>query len=291
MFRTTNGKALRPIRLQREYVRGRRDRLGVAPTLAFALAMATTMLPGCAELEPMADPEQVSDLQLTIDALKTSLRDAQRTIAELRGEAEARRKELAEAQVARAQLLGRVREAERRLTEARQVVELQREELKASRAERERFAATSRQLQNQMRLLQKQLQSRTAQEDAEAAPAKTAHRPTGRIAVVPSRPPVAREASGRRVVPVPPAHADPRAPEPSRDQPLPLENQVPQVIPVKAGDTIWSIARRYRVDVRELRALNNVTNNHIQPGQALWLPEPHPAADGAARSPHASRPE
>jgi nucleoid-associated protein YgaU len=279
------------MRMHKESGHERRDRLGVAPTLAFALALTTTMLPACAELEPMVDPEQVSDLQLTIDALKTSLRDTQRTIAELRGEAEARRTELAEAQVARARLQGRVREAERRLTEARQVVELQREELKASRAERERFAATSRQLQNQMRLLQKQLQSRTAQEDAEAAPAKTSHRPATRIPVVPSRPPVVREAAVRRAVPVMPLRADRHAPEPSRDQVLPLENQALQAIPVKAGDTIWSIARRYRVDVRELRALNNVTNNHIQPGQALWLPDPHPVPGEAERSPHASRPE
>jgi LysM repeat protein len=75
------------------------------------------------------------------------------------------------------------------------------------------------------------------------------------------------------------------------DQPVQGENQAPRVIPVKAGDTIWSIARRYGVDVRELRALNNVTNNHIQPGQALWLPERHPAVSDAARPSYAPRPQ
>lgn len=271
---------------------GRRFRLGAPSVFAFILTVATAALPGCAELEPMADPEQVTDLQLTIDALKTSMREAQRTIAELRSESETKRKELAEAQVARAQLQGRVREAERRLTEARQVVELQREELTASRAERERFAATSRQLQNQMRLLQKQLKNRTAQEEElEAAPAKTSHRPTGRIPAAPPRPPLAREASVRTSVPVSTPFVERRKSEPPRNQPVQAETKTPRVVPVKAGDTIWSIARKYRVDVRELRALNDITNNHIQPGQALWLPEPHREAGEMVRSAHGPRPE
>ncbi|MBH0186871.1 MAG: hypothetical protein HP477_16040, partial [Nitrospira sp.] len=67
----------------------------------------------CSPLEPLDEPE-FSDLQLTMDTLKTSLRDAQRTIAELRAEVESRRLELADLQIARAQLEGRVREAERR---------------------------------------------------------------------------------------------------------------------------------------------------------------------------------
>ena len=83
----------------------------------------------------MREPEVV-DLELTTDTLKASVRDAQRTVAELRTDLEARRRELAEAQVARAQLEGRVREAERRVIEARQVIELQREELAAARTER-----------------------------------------------------------------------------------------------------------------------------------------------------------
>ena len=71
----------------------------------------------------MREPEVV-DLELTTDTLKASVRDAQRTVAELRTDLEARRRELAEAQVARAQLEGRVREAERRVIEARLVIEL-----------------------------------------------------------------------------------------------------------------------------------------------------------------------
>src|SRR2546422_1950535 len=107
-----------------------------------AVGFASALFAGCGELEPMREPEVV-DLELTTDTLKASVRDAQRTVAELRTDLESRRRELAEAQVARAQLEGRVREAERRVIEARQVIELQREELAAARTERARMFRSS----------------------------------------------------------------------------------------------------------------------------------------------------
>ena len=115
------------------------------------LALAVT---GCGELEPIVEPEIV-DLQLTMDTLRTQVRETQRNLAEVRAELESRRQELADAQVARAQLEGRVREAERRVSEARHVIEVQREELLAARAERERVYRSSGQLPNQMRQFQK----------------------------------------------------------------------------------------------------------------------------------------
>src|ERR1700704_2367261 len=120
-----------------------------------AVGFASALFAGCGELEPMREPEVV-DLELTTDTLKASVRDAQRTVTELRTDLESRRRELAEAQVARAQLEGRVREAERRVIEARQVIELQREELAAARTERERVFRSSLQLQSQMKQLRKQ---------------------------------------------------------------------------------------------------------------------------------------
>ena len=138
-----------------------------------AIGFASALFVGCGELEPMREPEVV-DLELTTDTLKASVREAQRTVAELRADIEARRRELAEAQVARAQLEGRVREAERRVIEARQVIELQREELAAARTERERVSRSSLQLQGQMKQLQKQLSRRgesgSASDGQEATP-------------------------------------------------------------------------------------------------------------------------
>ncbi|MBH0180621.1 MAG: hypothetical protein HP490_02825 [Nitrospira sp.] len=110
----------------------------------------------CSPLEPLDEPE-FSDLQLTMDTVKTSLRDAQRIIAELRAEVDSRRLELADLQIARAQLEGRVREAERRLIEARHVIDLQREELAGSRSDRERAARTGAMLQSQLKQLHNQI--------------------------------------------------------------------------------------------------------------------------------------
>src|SRR4029077_5942099 len=105
-------------------------RLAVRVETLCAVGFAAVLFAGCGELEPMREPEVV-ELELTTDTLKSSVREAQRTVADLRADLEARRRELAEAQVARAQLEGRVREAERRVIEARHGEKLQGEKLVA----------------------------------------------------------------------------------------------------------------------------------------------------------------
>ena len=131
-----------------------RRRSVVRTMIVCALGIVALVASACGELEPIVEPEIV-DLQLTLDTLRTQVRDAQRNLAEMRAELESRRQELADAQVARAQLEGRVREAERRVSEARQVIEVQREELLAARAERERVFRSSSRLNGQMRQFEK----------------------------------------------------------------------------------------------------------------------------------------
>lgn len=229
------------------------------------------MLVACSPLEPMVEPE-VSDLQLTVDTLKTTIRDAQRTIAELRAELDARRQELADAQIARAQLEGRVREAERRLVEARQVIDLQREELAGSRSERERVARTGAALQSQLKQLQKQL-SKIAKPGHEGRPGVApANLPSsGRRTV----PPVKPDESGMvepsdRVVAAQAVHVPKESPV--RD--IQISAVAPSRVLVKPGDTLWSIAQRYHVPLNRLMILNQLSDTHIQVGQALWLSEP-----------------
>jgi len=252
-------------------------RVGVLCTVGFASALFA----GCGELEPMREPEVV-DLELTTDTLKASVRDAQRTVAELRTDLEARRRELAEAQVARAQLEGRVREAERRVIEARQVIELQREELAAARTERARVSRSSLQLLGQMKQLQKQL-SRTgksgpAHDEQEAVPLPS----TGAVR------------KGQKAMQVPAQRNQPseflETPQmvatPAVVMQVPA-NRVPssgveqQRTPtthvfVKPGDTLWSIAQKHRVNVEHLRMFNQLTDNLIVIGQTLWLPDDRP---------------
>ena len=47
-------------------------------------------------------------------------------------------------------------------------------------------------------------------------------------------------------------------------------------VSVKLGDTLWSIAQKYRVNVEHLRTFNQLTDNRIIIGQALWLPDDRP---------------
>ena len=261
-----------------------------------AVGFASALFAGCGELEPMREPEVV-DLELTTDTLKASVRYAQRTVAELRTDLETRRRELAEAQVARAQLEGRVREAERRVIEARQVIELQREELAAARTGRERVFRSSLQLQGQMKQLQKQLarigKSGSAHDGQAAAPlpSSDAMRKGQKSMPVPAQvnepsefpetPQMVATPAAVMQVPVPVNH------EPSSE--VEQQRSPTQHVSVKSGDTLWRIARKYRVNVEDLRTLNQITDNRIVIGQALWLPDDRPM-DGAGADMGASTP-
>lgn len=202
-----------------------------------ALGLLALTATACGELEPIVEPEIV-DLQLTLDTLRTQVRDAQRNLAEVRAELESRRQELADAQVARAQLEGRVREAERRVSEARHVIEVQREELLAARAERERVFRSSSHSHGQM----KQLHSSPS-----ATPAVNAF-------------PARRAATAAALRQTPP---------------------IEQII-VKPGDTLWSLARTYRIGLNRLRAINNLTDDRIEVGEILFLSEHRALTDPSA---------
>jgi len=259
-----------------------------------AVGFASALFAGCGELEPMREPEVV-DLELTTDTLKASVRDAQRTVAELRTDLEVRRRELAEAQVARAQLEGRVREAERRVVEARQVIELQRDELAAARTERERVSRSSLSLQGQMKRLQKQLSkagiSGSAHDGQEAAQlSSSGAMRKGQKAMQVS----ARRNQPSEFLETPQMAATPAAVrqvpanrEPSSE--VEQQRTPTKSVSVKPGDTLWRIAQRYRVDVEHLRAVNQLTDNNIVVGQALWLPDDRPmsgvGADMGASTP------
>ena len=246
-----------------------------------AVGLASALFAGCGELEPMLEPEVV-DLQLTTETLKASVRDAQRTTAELRTDLESRRRELAEAQIARAQLEGRVREVERRAIEARQVIELQREELAAARSERERVFRSSLQLQSQMKQLRKQLsktgKSGPAHDGRQAAPLSSsgAIRKGQKAMQVP-----AQRNQSSEFLETPQMVATPAAVmqvPANRELLSELEHQrtPPKSVSVKPGDTLWRIAQKYRVNVEHLRTLNQLTDNRIVIGQALWLPDDRP---------------
>jgi len=259
--------------------------LGARRTMALcALGFGMAIMMACSALEPLDEPE-VSDLQLTTDTLKTSLRDAQRTIAELRAEVESRRQELAEGQIARAQLEGRLREAERRLVEARHVIDLQREELAGSRSERERVAKSGAMLRSQMKQLQLQLSriGKAAGDSRASGMAATASTPAARgrhagaasVRLEDAVPP--DERAGGMAAPA--LHLWEGSAVGGVPGSKPALNN-PVRVSVKPGDTLWSIAQRHRVSVKRLMAFNQLSDNHIQVGQALWLIAPPAAGEG-----------
>lgn len=264
-----------PVHMTRAYLPT--VRVGVLCAVGFSSALFA----GCGELEPMREPEVV-DLELTTETLKASVRDAQRTVAELRTDLEVHRRELAEAQVARAQLEGRVREAERRVIEARLVIELQREELAAARTERQRVSRSSLQLQGQMKQLQKQLsrtgKSGTAHDGQETVPLSSsgAMGKDQKAMQVP-----AQRNQSSEFLETPQMMATPAAlmQVPANRKPsseVEQQRTPTQYVFVKPGDTLWRIAQKYRVNLEHLRTLNQLTDNMIVIGQALWLPDDRP---------------
>ena len=229
----------------------------------------------CSALEPMNDSAP-SDLQLTMDTMQGSLRDAHRTMMELRNEVEARRQELADVQIARAQLEGRLREAEHRLSESRQVIELQREELTQSRLERERMAKAEGAAQSQLKQLKKQLSKMRHQSGVSPTPTtlplSEEQTATPMVTVVP---PVEETIVNESAAVVPRA-----APQVSdgmligEPSVILSSGGVPLRVRIKRGDTLSNIARRYRTSVDDLKLVNALSNDLIHVGRWLWLPEP-----------------
>jgi nucleoid-associated protein YgaU len=218
----------------------------------------------CSSLEDIIIEPEMSDLQLTVDTLKTSLRDAQRMVDELRVEVDARGQELAEVQIARAQLEGRIQEAERRLTEARHVIDLQREELSSARSEREQVGRTRAALRKQMRG-EVSPAAMVSPRDAQPEPTTILHQQADLRAI----PDDGTQVVSGAVIQMSGAFSVGEVPVVSQSA-VPL----PPYVVVKSGDTLWRIARRYHTSVSRLMVLNALSGDRIQVGQTLWLTEP-----------------
>jgi len=226
----------------------------------------------------------MSDLQLTVDVLNVSLKDAQHAMAELRAEVEVRNQELAETQVIRARLEGRVREAEHRLNEARHVIGLQREELAEARADRERIARTGAAFQSQLKQLQKQLSQIERRSSGSVSPT---------IMDLPVEKPLRPVSIGMKEAVSVDDPLEGHRVFPQSDETMPGASSVDRrgvlaqpVIPatqsrvmIKHGDTLWTLARRYRTSVHQLMAINALSSGYIRTGQSLRLPEA--VADGS----------
>lgn len=269
-YPTTNGKAMN-IMIQ-PHVPARRKGVGLRLGCWLAALLLCESWGGCAKVTPNHEPAP-SDLQVAADTLKVAVREAQRTAAELRTELEEQRKELADAQVARAQLQGMLRETERRLTEARQIIELQREELTSARDERERLAQAVHPFTGHVKA------------SSAPAPSRSKRSPAAQGAAIPGSVDTREMRDDNSLV-----EQEPAAPQPLplhreatdsstaqasavRVAPLPKGNAVGRMIVVQGGDTLWRLARRHKVEVAVIRALNGLSGDRILAGRKLRLPE------------------
>jgi LysM repeat protein len=245
--------------------------------LAVGGLIALIWLSGCAPLQPVGEPEG-TDLQVTVDSLKSAVRDGQRMTADLRIELADRRKELADVHVARAQLQGMLRETENRLAEARHIIELQREELVAARVDREHVEESGRQLHSRLRRLEKLLAQARRQGDIIPSAYVPRHSAelTQPVHVSPQEAPL-----------VAPMTADPFSADPIRaaSKDPQSETESSHIIVVREGETLWRLARRHRVGLEELRQINGLQDDRIVTGWTLRLPVPTRTADMRASGP------
>ena len=272
-FPTTNGN-----NMSYDYQRSERaiSHARVCRHLMVAGMSALVWLSGCAAFQSVDGPEG-GDLQVTVDSLKSAVRDGQRVTTDLRMELADRRKELADAHVARAQLQGMLRETENRLAEARHIIELQREELVAARVDREHVEEAGRQLHSHVRRLEKLLAH--AKRQRNVLPSAYVPRHSTEL----TRP--VHISSGTPLVAQPTMVTEPadlRGATSKESQPE-LESQ--QIIVVREGETLWRLARRHRVDLEELRQFNGLQDDRIVAGWTLRVPVPTRGDDMGASSP------
>ena len=246
---------------------------------SFGIGLILLDLVACRGLDLPGDPT-MSDLQLTVDVLNGSLKDAQHAMAELRADLEVRNQELAETQVIRAQLEGRVRESEHRLSEARHGIGLQREELAESRADQARIARTGAVLQSQIKQLRKQLSRIEKQASGGGGVSPTVfdlpgERQLRRVAVgMKEGVPFGDPLEGRRVLSLlDETMVGPTSDDQGERRAQSLILATPSHIMIKQGDTLWSLAQRYHTSVHQLMAVNALSTVYIQAGQNLRVPE------------------
>jgi len=225
---------------------------------------------GCARSGPSAQ-----DLQMLEAAGKAESQQAQRTIIELRGEAQGLQRELGAARASQARLEGELREAQRRVLEAQRTVDAQREESARIREERDRLAQAGHDAQTQLVELGR-LRQQTAEAGRDQTRIQTLEtaidRQTQEMAdlktvmqkiVIQSK---TKLSVGRLTLPISQEVGD-RASRPGVTAAPAL-----RTMRVQSGDTLWDLARKYRVDPLELKTRNNLATDRLVPGQELVLP-------------------
>jgi LysM repeat protein len=253
-------------------------------TLRVAWLFGVFLVTGCAASGPT-----IKDYQVMTQALQAEARQAQRTITDLEAQWQAVQRDLGEARTAKARLEGDMLDSERRLLEARHIVELQREELSRAIAERQRVTQAAReeqvqlqaqlQTQSQAQLIEiSRLHQQVTEAQAERVRLQTMDELIARQATEMAELKAAVQKSLRAPV-LKPANDNSPAFRPSgltAAVSVYQESPLMKILTVRRGDSLWMLARRYRVALDDLIAVNRLETDLIIPGQKLRLPDPAP---------------
>lgn len=210
---------------------------------------ACLLLAGCSSLS-------TNNYAIMHEALKEESAQAQRTAASLHAEVQTLQEQLGASRAAQARSQGELRDSERRLIEAQRIAEVKQDELAKARAAREQGEKTGYQVKLQVADANEQkrikmLETSIKRLTKEVATLNTTLRDSS------VRPKPAAASADESVGTLPPAQMKPS-----------------HSLIVRAGDTLFSIARLYDVALGDLKSLNRLATNRILVGQVLMVPEP-----------------
>jgi nucleoid-associated protein YgaU len=211
--------------------------------------------------------------------LEGELRERDRHLLELRQVVDFQREELVKGREERELLVQAGREslgqADRRLSEARQVVDLQREELARAREERENLVKAARDTRGQSGELGRlrQLVAEAERDKKRLLMLQVAmERQANEVAALRT---VVQKSSPQFESGIPGvALAMPLSAGSTQSGMGGLDSDRAGAgkVMVQRGDTLWDLARKYRVSLDELMAVNRLDTDRIYPRQELILP-------------------
>jgi len=210
---------------------------------------AGLLLTGCSSLS-------TNNYAIMHEALKEESAQAQRTAASLHAEVQTLQEQLGASRAAHARTQGELRDSERRLIEAERIAELKQDELAKAKEAREQGEKTGYQVK--LKVADANEQKRIKMLEA------SIKRLTKEVATL-------NMTLRDSVVHPKPAAASTNEP----DGTLPPAQMRPShSLIVRAGDTLFSIARLYDIALADLKSLNRLATDRILVGQVLIVPEP-----------------
>jgi LysM repeat protein len=217
--------------------------------LAFTMSL---LLTGCASLLPQ-------DHMVIQEALKQEAAQAHHTAAGLHAQVQMLEEQLGTARAAQARVQGDLRDSERRLVDAQRAADLHRDELTRAREVREQLAQTT----NELNRLRQQVADNDREQKRMRVLQTSLSKLTQEVAVLST---TVRDAIGQ-------AKPASYSADDVVEALLAERMKSSRIAIVKAGDTLFGIAKRYAIALSDLKTINGLRGDRILVGQMLVIPE------------------